>query len=437
MFEISVTYLPKLVFLTFSASVLAMALSHLSRFLGLRPPSPTQDTKSPVRALPASWYTSEDMYELERRAIFSKKWLLTTHKIRLPNSGDWLRYEVAGFQFIITKDRTGTINAFHNVCRHRAFPVVTENKGNNSILACKYHNWSYGLNGKLTKAPGYQELEGFDKSQNGLLPIHVHIDTNGFIWVNLDTAQKPSIPWNDDFNGIDEQARFKKYNFDEYQFDHTWEMEGEYNWKILADNYNECYHCPTTHPDIPTIADLSAYGVVTENGYIQHLGNPTPEQIARGFNVAATYYFPNASMNVSPHFFFMQRFVPKGPNRSVMSYEVYRNKNSSDEDFQVINDIYKRIMSEDKYLCANAQQNINAGVFVNGELHPRLEQGPLFFQKSVRELVTAHHKQEQQAKREIWPARQSLPRTADVSEKDLGFCSAVDCSALKMEGLAW
>ncbi|KAK9769447.1 hypothetical protein AB5N19_03691 [Seiridium cardinale] len=436
MIELSVVYSSKLVLWTLSASMLAIALSYLSRFSGLISPSSTKKKATPVRALPASWYTSQDMYELERRAIFSKKWLLTTHKLRLPNSGDWLRYDVAGFEFVIAKDRTGAINAFHNICRHRAFPVVTEEKGHNNILACKYHNWTYGLNGKLSKAPGYQELEGFDSSKNGLLPIHVHIDTNGFIWVNLDAAEKPSIAWNDDYNGIDQQARYKNYNFDNYQFDHTWKMEGEYNWKILADNYNECYHCPTAHPDIPTIADLSAYGVVTERGYVQHLGNPTPEQIARGFNVAATYFFPNASMNVSPHFFFVQRFVPKGPNKSVMSYEVFRNKNSSDEDFEVINDIYKRIMSEDKYLCSNAQKNINAGVFVNGEMHPRMEQGPLFFQKSVRELVTAHYKKERRAGREIWPARQNLPKNATVSDQDLAFCSGVDCSSTKKE-LDW
>ena len=118
-----------------------------------------------------------------------------------------------------------------------------------------------------------------------------------------------------------------------------------------------------------------------------------------------------------------------------MSYEVFRNKKSSEEEFKVINDIYKRIMSEDKYLCANAQQNINAGVFVNGELHPRLEQGPLYFQKVVRDVVTAHHKQEAKAKREIWPARQALPGSATVSENDIGFCSTLDCS--KAEALAW
>ncbi|KAJ6443656.1 Rieske [Purpureocillium lavendulum] len=405
----------------------------LKNYFGLGPRPSTADESAPVRALPASWYTSQEMYELERRAIFSKKWLLTTHKHRIPERGDWLRYDVAGFDFIICQDREGKINAFHNVCRHRAFPIVTQDKGNNFMFACKYHGWSYGLNGKLAKAPGYQDLEGFDKSKNSLLSVHVHVDDKGFIWVNLDGGAKPEVAWEDDFAGIDQQTRFQYYNFDEYKFDHTWEMEGEYNWKILADNYNECYHCKTTHPDIPTIADLSSYWVETTGGHIQHFGSPTEEQIARGFRVAATYYFPNASLNISPHFFFIQRFVPSGPTTSVMRYEVYRNKNSSDEDFGVIDAMYKRIMSEDKYLCANAQKNLNAGVFVNGELHPKMEQGPLFFQKSVRDLVVAHHKREVEAGCEIWPARQTLPPASTAAENDVNFCSAVDCCRIPKE----
>ncbi|KAH8809402.1 rieske [2Fe-2S] domain protein [Xylogone sp. PMI_703] len=404
--------------------------SSLLNLLGLRGTSNSNiDENSPVRALPASWYTSQDMFELERRAIFSRKWLLTTHRARFPNVGDWVRYDVAGYQFVIVKDREGKINAFHNVCRHRGFPVVTEEKGSAKIFACKYHGWSYGLNGNLAKAPGYQELGSFDKSKNGLFQIHVHVDNNGFIWVNLDAGAKPEVAWEDDFKGIDLQPRFKNYNFEEYIFDHTWEMEGDYNWKILADNYNECYHCPTTHPDIPEVADLSSYSVCTKDGGIIHDAHSTPEQIERGLRIACTYYFPNASMNISPHFFFMQRFVPKSPTRAVMKYEVYRNKNSSDADFELVNAMYKRIMSEDKYLCNLTQQNLNAGVFINGELHPRMEKGPLYFQKVVRDSVLEHYKREQEAKHEIWPARQVLPKNASVSEKDVDFCSNLSCQA--------
>ncbi|KAG6038968.1 hypothetical protein E4U41_003423 [Claviceps citrina] len=386
-----------------------------------------KEDNAPIRALPSSWYTSQELYELERRAIFSKKWLLTTHKARLLHPGDWLRYDVAGYQFIITRDRQENINAFHNVCRHRAFSIVTKEAGNNSVLACKYHGWSYGLNGKLAKAPGYQDMEDFDKTKNGLFPLHVHIDKNGFIWVNMDANEKPEIAWEDEFSGADEQPRFQNYNFDDYQFDHTWELEGDYDWKILGDNFNECYHCKTTHPDIPKIADLNSYYVETKGGHIQHFGNPKPEQIARGLSVAITFFFPNASMNVSPHFFFIQRFVPLGPGKAIMKYEVYRNKNSTDEDFKFIDDIYKRIMSEDKALCANVQKNINTGVFMNGEMHPKMEKGPVYFQKLVRDALNEHHELERRVGCEIWPARQSLPKSAVATEKDMKFCSAVDC----------
>lgn len=119
----------------------------------------------------------------------------------------------------------------------------------------------------------------------------------------------------------------------------------------------------------------------------------------------------------------MQRFVPTSPTNCAMRYEVYRNKASSDEDFELINAMYKRIMSEDKYLCVYTQKNLNTGVFVNGELHPTMEKGPLYFQSVVRGLVLEHHKREEAAQREIWPARQALPGDASTSQEDMNFCS--------------
>lgn len=259
-------------------------MSILKSYLGLggteASPAVADDTSSPARALPASWYSSADMYELERRAIFSRKWLLTTHKLRFPKTGDWLKYNIAGYAFILVKDREGNVNAFHNICRHRAFPVVTEEGGTSRIFSCQYHGWSYGLNGKLAKAPGYQELEGFDKSKNGLLPIHVHVDDNGFVWLNLDAGEQPEISWDDDFEGIDLEPLFAGFNFEDYDFDHAWESTGDYNWKILADNYNANYQ----HQASPFSVDIK---------------NSTPEDIAKGLRDASSYYFPNASMTVS------------------------------------------------------------------------------------------------------------------------------------------
>ena len=225
--------------------------------------------------------------------------MLITHSLRLKEPGDYLRYDIANYQFVLCKDRDGNINGFHNVCRHRAFPFVTKEEGNAKIFSCLYHGWSYSLKGNLAKAPGYDDLPTFDKSKNSLLPIHVHVDRNGFIWVNLDGKAVPEVPWSEDFDGIDKLPRYDNINWDDYVYDHSWNMDGGYNWKILADNYNECYHCKTSHPDLPSIADLNSYAVEPRAGAIPHNVATTSEQEAAGLVVSPTYFFPNASMTVS------------------------------------------------------------------------------------------------------------------------------------------
>lgn len=252
----------------------------------------------PPKALPASWYCSPELYELERRAIFSKKWILITHKLRFTKPGDYLRFHEAGFSFFLCLDREGNLNGFHNICRHRAFPLVSEDEGNVKILSCKYHGWSYGLNGKLAKAPRFDKVPGFSKTEQGLFPVHVHVDALGFIWVNLDSSPNP-VPWEEDFKGVDTQERFQNFDFGQYKFDHTWQMDGDYNWKTLADNYNECYHCTVAHPDVANLADLSFYYTVSTPGHIQHFSRPKQDKVDDDIKNASTYYFPNACMTVS------------------------------------------------------------------------------------------------------------------------------------------
>ena len=122
-----------------------------------------------------------------------------------------------------------------------------------------------------------------------------------------------------------------------------------------------------------------------------------------------------------------------------MHYEVYRNKNSSDKDFHDIADMYARVMGEDKVLCERAQGNLDAGIYVSGALHPRWEKGPLFFQDTVRTVVTEHYKKEKAAGQEIWPAKQKVPDDA-ISQADVDLCNDIACgfgnTAPKAE-MAW
>ncbi|GKT51084.1 carnitine monooxygenase oxygenase subunit [Colletotrichum spaethianum] len=272
------------------------------KLLGLTSASPSgpefSSSEEQRRALPASWYRSEAMYELERRAIFSRQWLLLTHNLRFTKAGDYVSFNLAGFPFFVVKDRDGEFNAFHNICRHRAYPIIEQDSGTARIFSCKYHGWSYSLKGSLAKAPRFDTVPTFDKSQNGLLPIHTHVDNLGFIWVNLEASEKPSIPWHADL-AIDAQPRYAVFNLmRDYHFDHTWTMDGDYNWKTLADNYNECYHCPTGHPGVNAVADLSQYYVETVGGQIRHF-NTNKDEEDRTMAVISTYLFPNSSITVT------------------------------------------------------------------------------------------------------------------------------------------
>lgn len=253
--------------------------SAIMKYFGYGPkeescPKPAaQPDQSAVRALPAVWYTSQAMYDLERRAIFSRKWLLITHQLRVKLEGDYLRYDTANFQFVLYRDSIGGVSGVHNISGLTGEPIVQSQKGHIDV----------------------------DILETDTFPIHVRVDRMGFLWVNLDSAESPEVPWEEDFDDVDIQPRFEGFHLDdEYEFDHEWEMTGAYNWKILADNYNECYHCATTHPDLKEMADLETYSVTPQDGYILHnvRGRPGGEGESR-FRVHPTYYFPSTSVNVS------------------------------------------------------------------------------------------------------------------------------------------
>lgn len=132
----------------------------------------------------------------------------------------------------------------------------------------------------------------------------------------------------------------------------------------------------------------------------------------------------------------IQKFLPSSPKSSKMAYEVYRNRNSSDADFQLISEMYARVMGEDKVLCNNAQKNLDRNVFTNGELHPKYEKAPLFFQSTVREVITEHFEREKAEGGQIWPAKPKVSYNSEVTEKDEQICSGLACGG-QSEVLAW
>ncbi|KAF2737243.1 ISP domain-containing protein [Polyplosphaeria fusca] len=176
------------------------------------------------------WWTSDGIYQLERRAVFSKTWMCITHRNRFNKPGDYISTEIAGFPILVILGKDRIARAFHNVCRHRAYTITQKPSGSSLVLGCRYHGWSYNTQGNLVKAPQFDNVAGFNKAENGLFGIKTCIDRAGFIYVNLNAQQVDEIPNCEgilDFankHGIKESARWLN----------GWEMTGAFNWKTVG-----------------------------------------------------------------------------------------------------------------------------------------------------------------------------------------------------------
>lgn len=370
----------------------------------------------------SSMYCSEEIYALERRAIFSQQWCLISHKARYRDPGDFVQYEMAGFNFVVVKNKGQEIVAFHNICRHRAFPVVQARSGNAKIFACKYHGWSYDLSGNLTNAPRFSDgsVDGFNTSDIKLLLIHIHIDRNGFVYVNMDSGDIPRVSWASQYGPMDRQEVILSagIDWDKVEYDFTWTKEGEFNWKLMQENYNECYHCLTGHPEVAKTTSLETYYVVpgSPGAYISHFSEPKSSVITAFDEVrfagrSATHVFPAGHFSPNPGtgFMHLMRTVPIDPSRTRQEYDVYKlhTPNASPEAHQKMIHFYQKVTQEDIDLCTEVQKNMQRRVFASGPLHPFHEEGVIAFQKTLKEMLLHHIDCEKEVGKQLWPAARS------------------------------
>ena len=126
--------------------------------------------------------------------IGSQSWLFACHRSRFAKAGDYHTFSIAGKPFFIVLGSDLELRAFHNVCRHRAYTVVRRSQGSSLRFSCKYHGWQYDSQGKLVKAPKFEDMAGFDKQRNGLYEVALGVDAEGFIFVNFknDAALRPA-----------------------------------------------------------------------------------------------------------------------------------------------------------------------------------------------------------------------------------------------------
>lgn len=193
-------------------------------------------------SLPRAFYTSEAIFADDVREIVSRKWIMAGHASQIPATGDYMLFKVGAEQVILIRGGDGAVRGFFNVCRHRGSTLCSADQGNARKLVCPYHAWTYGLDGALQSARLMPD--DFVKADNGLFPVRTRV-FHGLIFINL-SEDAP-----DDFDATfgEFDAILDYHGFADAKVAHIGRYPTAANWKLVVENFLECYHCVPAHPE--------------------------------------------------------------------------------------------------------------------------------------------------------------------------------------------
>ena len=228
---------------------------------------PTRPTATePIRkTLPGAAYHSEETYAHRHRSGSSTATGCTSGE---PNGsrrpGAWLRVEIAGESLLVVRGKDEQIRGFYNVCRHRGSRICDDEQGEvRTHLRCPYHAWGYALDGTLVTTPMIEKDE-IDRESTSLWPVHVDV-WEGFVFVNL-SREEPRPLLEHLADQQDDAAGLARFGLADLRIGHITTIEVQANWKIVLENYNECLHCPTIHPELVAVVPAYKKGNIFESG---------------------------------------------------------------------------------------------------------------------------------------------------------------------------
>ncbi len=357
-----------------------------------------------ARTLPGSVYHDEGIFREEMEKLFSRHWLNVGHESQLPNAGDFFTREIGTESILFVRGDDGRVRGFYNVCRHRGTRIVTEDHGEKMrSIVCPYHAWTYASDGRLVGAPHTDALEAFDKDELGLYPVRTEAWA-GFLWTNLDAKPRPlkqnlaplmklAERW--DVGGLRLGAK------------HVYEVEA--NWKILAENYSECYHCAPIHPGLNRVTPYltgdndawmargRTHGLV--NGGFQTFAGDYTSMTVSGYTKRPPlkgmtaedrrriYYwvvFPNLFFSMHPDYLMVHRDWPQSPTHSRVECEWYFDPETmarTDFDPSDAVDMWDEINRQDWAVCERTQLGVRSQAWAGGRFS---DQEPLVYDLDKR-----------------------------------------------------
>jgi Rieske 2Fe-2S family protein len=216
------------------------------------------------RTLPGVAYHSDETYAVDTERVFYRNWMYAGRAERVARPGAWMRVEIAGESILVVRGKDEQLRAFYNVCRHRGSRICDDEQGEvRSHLRCPYHAWGYALDGTLVTTPMIEKDE-IDRTSTSLWPVHLDV-WEGFVFLNL-TRGEPQPLLESMADQADDPLALARVGLSELRIGHISTVDVQANWKIVIENYNECLHCPTVHPELVSVLPAYRRGSIFEDG---------------------------------------------------------------------------------------------------------------------------------------------------------------------------
>lgn len=345
--------------------------------------------------IPARLYNDPVYLELERERIFANSWQLVGRLEQVAEHGAFITAEVGHDSIVVLRDGD-TLRGFHNVCLHRAGPVA-HGCGKRNTLQCRYHGWTYRLDGSLLKAPEMETTCNFSPEQMHLVPVKV-AQWGPLVFVNVNGKAPPLLDMLEDI-----PARVAPFHCERMQWVTTKSWDIACNWKVYIDNYLEGYHLPVVHPGLHKELDYDQYRVEPHRYFsIQHAplrpvhgGNTERRYDPDKTDVGEALYvwlFPNVMLNVYMGQMQTNVVIPLSHDRTRVTFDWYATTLPTDDAskaaFTKLLAFSDEIQDEDIAIVEAVQRNLRSRVYDRGRYSASRENGVHHFHSLLHEFLT-------------------------------------------------
>ncbi|WP_433372004.1 aromatic ring-hydroxylating oxygenase subunit alpha [Actinoplanes sp. CA-142083] len=333
------------------------------------------------RMLPAEAYTGREVFAWEQRRLFAGTWtcLGRTDEVRQEASQRALSVGGIGVLLTFTNEPEGTVRAFANVCRHRGHELLPEGgAAERSAVVCPYHGWAYRLDGTLSTATAMREVASFDPAEHGLVELPAVV-WEGWLFVNADGNAPPFAGHLGELGGL-----LSPYRPAELRLRAAHDYRVAANWKVIVENYQECYHCPQIHPELCRVSppnsgsnwDLPGAWVGGSMDLREHAETMSVDGHGAGVfidgapqrTVRYIAVFPNLLVSAHPDYVMTHRLWPVEPGMTEVECRWYFPEAITDPSYAV--DFWDLTNRQDWAACESVQRGVGSPHFRPGPLAP-------------------------------------------------------------------